>query len=458
MASFKVLESKVVNRNYCCGCGICAGVCPEAALSIEFNAYGEYRPHANIGTCTGCGLCVKVCPGNPENPDQDALASVTFSHLKESRYLPETGIVDRCFVGNAPDQGTRLGGASGGIVTWMLCELLASEVVDHVIAVQQGGKDGVYFKFQVMNNVEAIRQSSKSAYYPVEMSDAIRYLLSHEGRYAIVALPCAAKGLRLLRAASKIARARIVLILGLVCGKNKSKYYTEALLSHFPITGPVSQVCYRDKEGTKSANDYYFSAKDSTGKIHRLRWSQGVNRLFCQNWFDLKSCRLCDDIFAECADAAFMDAWLPEFSSDIRGTNFVLSRNVMLSSYLEKCCQPISLEKVIQSQQGVIKRKRLFLEYKCKKAKRPGRLHLSLVRGWRQYQPHNWLHWRYLRGSLNQADMIDGLIDENEKWFSGFLQIYNKWQKTVRTIAFVEKLLRVPIRGARLILKILKRF
>lgn len=35
---------KVVHKSLCIGCGVCAGLCPNHALRMEFNAYGELNP------------------------------------------------------------------------------------------------------------------------------------------------------------------------------------------------------------------------------------------------------------------------------------------------------------------------------------------------------------------------------------------------------------------------------
>jgi len=45
-----------VDPDRCVGCGICQGVCPAGAISVENVAL------VDSGRCTGCGLCVEECP------------------------------------------------------------------------------------------------------------------------------------------------------------------------------------------------------------------------------------------------------------------------------------------------------------------------------------------------------------------------------------------------------------
>jgi len=45
-----------VDRDRCCHCGACVGVCPPDALWLR-----EVIIEVNE-KCTGCGLCIKICP------------------------------------------------------------------------------------------------------------------------------------------------------------------------------------------------------------------------------------------------------------------------------------------------------------------------------------------------------------------------------------------------------------
>jgi MinD superfamily P-loop ATPase len=46
-----------VNRDVCCYCGGCVGVCPRDALELR-----ETILFIDQSKCSGCGICMKFCP------------------------------------------------------------------------------------------------------------------------------------------------------------------------------------------------------------------------------------------------------------------------------------------------------------------------------------------------------------------------------------------------------------
>ena len=45
----------------CIGCGTCARVCPETAITMTKNG-AKQRPQTDLDFCKGCGLCATECP------------------------------------------------------------------------------------------------------------------------------------------------------------------------------------------------------------------------------------------------------------------------------------------------------------------------------------------------------------------------------------------------------------
>lgn len=53
---------KICQENECCGCGICSNICPQNAISMEYNKKGFFEPIINKELCIDCGLCQNKCP------------------------------------------------------------------------------------------------------------------------------------------------------------------------------------------------------------------------------------------------------------------------------------------------------------------------------------------------------------------------------------------------------------
>ncbi|MDR0649296.1 MAG: 4Fe-4S binding protein [Synergistaceae bacterium] len=55
MKKFEIL----LNKAWCKGCGLCAGVCPKGALEM---GQGAKPGPVLIASCAGCRLCEDICP------------------------------------------------------------------------------------------------------------------------------------------------------------------------------------------------------------------------------------------------------------------------------------------------------------------------------------------------------------------------------------------------------------
>lgn len=356
--------SRVVEMEYCCGCGVCAGVCRQGALDMQWNAFGELNPIL-VGECSDCELCTKCCPFFFGVPDEDDISRSLYQNVPVIQYRSETGWYLDNFVGYAPDEERRWKGASGGLLTQVLCHLLDTEVVDTVMVVRPNRDAEKLFTYTVAKNAAEVQVCAKSAYYPTEVADMLRYIIENEGSYAITALPCVAKGLRLAQRHNKKLRERIKYVLGLTCYGQQSKIFTQKAYELFssrekPLHDKPVEVCYRAKNMEYPAKTTVFTAESADGTRYEMPSTYGFGRLFFSLEYFLNACFHCDDIFAECADATFMDAWLKEYELDPKGTNLVIARNSELARYLrhDLGLTALPIQKILDSQEKVIIRKR----------------------------------------------------------------------------------------------------
>ncbi|MCK5615430.1 Coenzyme F420 hydrogenase/dehydrogenase, beta subunit C-terminal domain [Candidatus Pacearchaeota archaeon] len=365
------VAQQVVEENWCIGCGMCAAVCPLNRLEMRFNERGEYNPF-EVDGCKECGesclLCYQVCPAHGNTKNETEIGCEYYAGVDGAKYADETGYYLSSYVGFSDKNDHRKNGASGGLATWMLESLIETGAVDAVVAVIRTSNPDKLFEFKICKTTKEVRACSRSAYYPVEISRAIRHILTNEGTYAIVGLPCVCKSIRLAQDKFPKLKKRIKYVLGLTCGHQCSKFFTEyicALGGGNPYE--LKEFTFRKKDLTQPASNHVFEFSSGNGKdkvVGKVFWRDGVSYAYVNGYFQIPGCFYCDDIFAECADVAFMDAWLPEYEKQPEGHSLVLVRNSRVDKAIREAIGKelqigkLSVRKVVQSQQGVIDRKR----------------------------------------------------------------------------------------------------
>jgi len=314
--------SKIVNNGICIGCGMCPALCPDDVLKMFWNVYGEYNPIEAEKCTEECRICLKTCPFFDMNETEYQISKCLFGDVERISYDPETGYYLASYVGYSEKH--RPTSASGGIMTWLLEMLLTEHIVDIVICVAPTGESDRLFTFQVFDSVDGLKSGAGSAYYPVKLSSVICRILSEPGRYAVTGVPCFIKAIRLAQKNNVKLRERIVVTIGIVCGQMKSKLFTDYVAHLAGVEGDVTNANYRGKSPNQPASNYYYKFTTSRGEERQISWREGISKAWINGWFTPRACNYCDDVFAECADVTFMDAWLPEYSKDDRGTSLVI--------------------------------------------------------------------------------------------------------------------------------------
>lgn len=364
------VTTEIVKNDLCIGCGMCAALCPTKILAMKWNERGEYAPVAITSCITECGLCLKVCPFTDSGNNEDTIGKVLYGSIPKINHKPETGHYISAYAGHA-DEVHRAIGASGGIGTWLLEKLLEDGTVNYVICATPDEEPERLFSFKIFGSPEGVRTGAGSVYYPLEMSEVIKKILETPGKFAVVGLPCFIKAIRLAQMKNKKISDRISVTIGLVCGQMKSKYFTDYIASMAGVRNRFVAVRYRGKSSDRPVNNYYYTFIESTGESKKIYWNDGISEAWVNRWFTPRACNYCDDVFAECADAVCMDAWLPEYAQDCKGTSLMLIRSEAIAKLIEGeissgtiLLKTIPIEKIVESQAGVITNKRKKLSHR----------------------------------------------------------------------------------------------
>lgn len=377
--------TEVVAHDLCIGCGLCAGVCPKDHLRIGFNEFGEYVPFEQDNDCAQeCDLCLRVCPFSAQAEKEDILGEQQFAGVPGIRHTPETGYYLGAVLGYSAADAHRENGASGGLLTWMLEALLERGLIDRVACVASVSEPERAMKFAMCGTPGEVRAASRSAYYPVETSEMVQYILSHEGTYAITALPCVAKAIRQAMATVPKLRRRIAFVLGLTCGGGKSKFYGEYICA---MGGGdphrINRITFRIKDPGRAANDHGTRCLSAAGTPDEhecvVFGSEGPSLLWGHLYFTPVACSFCDDVFAELADATYMDAWRPGFMEHPGGHSIVILRNATLVDLIrrgidsgELAARNVQISEAILSQPNLMHWKRTLIRERIRAAEEAG--------------------------------------------------------------------------------------
>jgi len=444
--------TSVVDNGLCIGCGMCASICPKGRLEMRFNERGEYNPVElkDSAPCPEkCNLCYQVCPAHGDTKNETDIGRELYSDVDGMQYRKETGYYLSSYLGYSNSNGHRENGASGGMATWTLETLLVTGKVDAVACVERTNNPEKFFEFKLCTTAEEIRKCGRSAYYPVETSQIIRHILENDSRYAIIGLPCVCKAIRLAQDKIPKLKDRIKYVLGITCGHTCSKYFAEYLCA---LGGgdphSLHDIVFRIKAPNEPASNYGMHFRSGTGKTERIgviRGRDGFGYAFTSGFFPISGCFFCDDVFAECADVAFMDAWLPEYAVQPEGHSIVLLRNpslvAIISSQIGKTLNlsEIDVCTTILSQRNRLysKRRKNYVHYRdaLKRGKPTPKMRESLMR-----PIHNPIHCAIARTVYHLADSTGDIwkrVNKDIELFDSEIKQYTRHLKWYRYAAVI---------------------
>ena len=368
---------KVVSCGMCTGCGACSSA-TRGAIPITLGRLRSVSADLTGVSPHDLAIGSNVCPFADETPNETVLAQQILPDAPQKDEL--LGSYRSLWVGRVGDSEDTNLSSSGGMTSWVAIRLMQLGHVDGIIHVAPTGDD--LFGYVVSETPDQVRSRRKSAYYSTTFADAIEQIRGNGKRYAIVGVPCFIQGARLLARQDEQLATQLAFFLGLVCGHLKTRAFAEMLAWQVGVPPQaLERVDFRVKKPGRSAMDYDFGAQDRsetqlvtrpTGSLVGGSWGHAM--------FQLEGCNFCDDIFAETADVAFGDAWLPEHMADWRGTNIVIIRNAVIEQLIldgiaDRTLElnPLSRDLAAQSQSGNFRHRRVGLAVRLRQYRLDGK-------------------------------------------------------------------------------------
>lgn len=370
---------KVLDGDFCVGCGACAYV---YGTSMDLNEHGFFRPHESVSS----GDTVKqdkVCPMSFPSWDENFLAehfigATQFSDEKLGKY-------DRVFAAHVSEGQYRSSGSSGGIGSWLPAELLSKNAIDGVVHVKplpRKGAESEFFSYQISSTVEEVLQGSHSHYHVSEISNVMNIVKSRPGRYLFIGVPCMVKAVRRLQLVDKVIEERVKFSMALVCGHLKSVHWALSLGWGAGVKPDnLDAITFRVKQKDQPAKAYFFGAQSADKKNVIITDSNNVvGGKFNQGAMMPNACNYCDDVVGETADITIGDAWLPRYQFDPSGKNMVVVRNQFIADLLDTAhkerrisIDTMSAEEAHYAQDGGFRQRREGLAFRLKKRRDLGK-------------------------------------------------------------------------------------
>lgn len=322
MKKAEMLLENSINSQLCCHCGVCAGVCPIHAIWMQNNVLS-----IEVDKCVDCGLCVNCCPASGYE-----LSDLTLEDVKSIPFYSTA----------AKDERISADASSGGFVTQTLLTLLAmGEITKAAVVVTGDDLNESCAKYVITNDSAEILRARRSKYTQATVDGVIKYIKNHEGRYAIVGVPCQLYGITQAIKKNTVLRDRIAYKLGVVCGYTYDEACIDGLLK---VMGLQRQNVYRILGWREGGLPGSFCVELKDGTVRSLPFAD--EHSVDVTYYAQNRCKLCRDCLCEYGDVVSADigGWKEKrtlvFTRSLQGNNLLKILDNTGTLTIEKCGIP----------------------------------------------------------------------------------------------------------------------
>lgn len=325
-----LLQDNVVDQDICTACGACISLEKNGNLKFAEKKNGM-QPDFTSDAVELPPLAWLACPG--KGIDYPKLYLKQYGRLPNNWLL---GHYHQIRVGYSADENIRNNGASGGILTHLLCNLLQTGKIDAAIVVKQGFPIPEKASVMIVHTINEIQSAAQSVYIPVPTLSILNRLEKNK-TYAITCLPDQAAALRQLQAAGYEPACQIKYILGLYTGTALKPSVIPFLLRSNGISLDDRITSLKWRAGNWPG---YLEIVTQSGKVIR---SKKVYYNYLIPFFITPSSLQGMDFTNEFCDISVGDAWSPKYESVGQGVSVIITRTDEMEKIITEMIQSNSI-------------------------------------------------------------------------------------------------------------------
>jgi len=166
------------DNSKCCGCKLCAYICPVKAITFEEDIYGFWQYKINDKKCIGCGKCERLCP--------------------VCKCLEKKTPIDG-YAGIAKDKNLLMSSASGGIFAALATWVIGEGGIVYGACMQQDKELILRISHLRIDNCQDLPMMQRSKYVQSDMGDiysSIKGDLSENKKVLFAGTPCQCAAVR----------------------------------------------------------------------------------------------------------------------------------------------------------------------------------------------------------------------------------------------------------------------
>lgn len=318
-----------LQKEECCGCGLCSAVCPKKCISFEQDDEGFLYPKVREDDCVHCGKCLSAC--HNKNKVSETNASPRESKKGASNSTKPS--VLSTHIGYNRDEKKRLLSSSGAI----FYELAASVLRDNGVVYGAAFTEDFSVEHLRIDDECNLSKLLTSKYVQSKSFDVFSNIKAdmEAGRKILFSgTPCQTAAIK--EFAKRCKNSENLFLVDIVCHGVPSPGIWQSYLKNMTGDGIIKEVCFRDKS-LAGWHDYRLHVEyvDRRNVTHHKRESRETNaymRSFMSGWNIRPCCYRCEFKKSNYAgDITLGDAWgiehvFPNWTDD-KGISLIVVRS-----------------------------------------------------------------------------------------------------------------------------------